>query len=52
LGLIVGEDAEYVLNPLLVALPKRRIGLVFWVVVGDSLNKEKMAQTLPIGNFE
>jgi len=33
LGLIVGEDAEYVLNLLPVALPKERMGLVFWMLL-------------------
>ena len=29
---VVGEDTEYVLNPLPVALPKERIYRVFWVL--------------------
>ena len=33
MGLVVGEDAEYVLNLLSVALPKERIGLEFWVLL-------------------
>ena len=33
LCLVVGEDAEYVLNLLPVALPKGRISLVFWVLL-------------------
>jgi hypothetical protein len=31
LGPIVGEDQKWVLNHLPVALPKRRMGLIFWV---------------------
>jgi len=33
LGLVVGEDVEYVLNILPVALPKGRMGLVFWALL-------------------
>ena len=33
MGLVVGEDVEYVLNILPVALPKGRMGPVFWVLL-------------------
>ena len=43
MGLVIGEDLKWVLNPLPVALPKRKMGHVFWItVIEDSLiRKEK-----------
>ena len=33
LGLVIGEDKKWVLNPLPITLHKRGMGLVFWVAV-------------------
>jgi len=33
LGLVVGEDTEYVLNLLPRALPKERMDLIFWMLL-------------------
>jgi hypothetical protein len=42
LGLVVGKDKKMVLNTVLIALPKREMSLVFWViVVGDSLKENQ-----------
>ena len=45
MNLVVEKDKKWVLNHLPIALPKREIGLVFWVaVVGDSLRSFILAQ--------
>ena len=40
-GHVVGEDAEWVLNHLHVALPKGQMGLVFWVLLLEIVSWEK-----------
>jgi hypothetical protein len=32
---VVGEDKKWVLNPLLIALPKRGMSLLFWMMLLD-----------------
>jgi hypothetical protein len=49
---LVGEDQKKVLNHLLVALPKGRMSLVFWVaVVGDSLNTTNTTMSSCLGDL-